>query len=218
MEEQTASSGKMKDICYMFSAFRDPSLEKLYQNFSVHQKHSGLECFLITAILFDVYMLVVPSGQDFVTFFIMSCFLVANCLLLVWCKKDFQNKYLWIIAPHISFHIANTQILSELFLKMNEVTTRDSLGWFLLLTYLVYVTLPLRLPYCILLSIAAFVSYIASLSALTRSQLHFIEQVRIVFNTNVYDYVVFTCTEEGGREREREAAFLTPPLFYVIVL
>lgn len=53
------SSEKMKDICYVFSTFTDASLEKLYHSFNVKQKRVGLECFLITAILFDIYMLVV---------------------------------------------------------------------------------------------------------------------------------------------------------------
>ncbi|EFA03954.2 adenylate cyclase type 3 [Tribolium castaneum] len=175
MEEQK-SSGQMKNLCWVFSSFRDSALEKLYQSFSVRQKRAGLECFLITAILFDIYMLVVPSDQDFVIIAVMGTFLIVNSFLLIWCKKGFQNKPLWTVVPHIAFHIANTQILAGLFLKKNEVTPRDSLGWFLLLTYLIYVTLPLRLPFCVLLSIGTFTSYIVSLCGLTKSQLHFVEQ------------------------------------------
>lgn len=167
----------MKNLCWVFSTFRDSALEKLYQSFSVRQKRAGLECFLITAILFDIYMLVVPSDQDFLIISVMGSFLVINCLLLIWCKKGFQNKLLWAVVPHIAFHIANTQILAGIFLKKNEVTPRDSLGWFLLLTYLIYVTLPVRLPFCVLLSIGTFTSYIVSLCGLTKSQLHFVEQV-----------------------------------------
>lgn len=175
------ASGKMNSICCFFSTFRDKSLEKLYQSFSVRQKRAGLESFLLTAILFDVYMLIVPSGQDVVVYGVMGTFLLMNCLLLIWCKRGFQSKTMWAFVPHLAFHIANSQILSGLFLKKNEVTSRDSLGWFLLLTYLIYVTLPLRLPYCVLLSIGTFTSYIVSLSGLSKSQIHFVEQVIIIF-------------------------------------
>lgn len=175
--DEPKASGKMKNWCFIYNTFRDSSLEKLYQSFSVRQKRSGLECFLITAILFDNYMLLVPSDQDVVIVVVMGLFLVFNSLLLLFCKRGFQNKVLWAVVPHIAFHMANTQILSGLFLKKNEVTSRDSLGWFLLLTYLIYVTLPLRLPCCVLLSVGTFTSYIVSLCGLTKSQLHFAEQV-----------------------------------------
>lgn len=52
-------SGKMKEMCYLFNKFSDESLEWLYQCFSVKQKRAGLECFVVTAVLFDIYMLVV---------------------------------------------------------------------------------------------------------------------------------------------------------------
>lgn len=46
-----------------WSSFEDPDLEKLYQTYSVKQKRAGLECFLFASILFDIYMLAVPSGK-----------------------------------------------------------------------------------------------------------------------------------------------------------
>lgn len=187
--EEPKSSGKMKTSCYIFSTFRDKALEKLYQSFSVRQKRAGLECFLVTAILFDIYMLIIPSDRDHIIISVMGVFLIFNCLLLAWCKKNFQNKYLWAIIPHIAFHMANIQILSVLFLKKNEVTSRDSLGWFLLLTYLIYVTLPLRLPSCAVLSVATFATYIVSLTGLTKSQLHFVEQVINFTSTPIFEKI-----------------------------
>ncbi|KAJ8965186.1 hypothetical protein NQ314_004329 [Rhamnusium bicolor] len=121
--------------------------------------------------------ILVPSGQDLFTFGFMSLFQLMNCGLLVWCKRGFKNKMLWAAVPHVSWHIANTQILAALFLKKNEVTSRDSLGWVLLLDYLIYVTLPIRLRYCVILSIGTCASYIAALIGLSKSDLHFIQQV-----------------------------------------
>ncbi|XP_060518105.1 adenylate cyclase type 3 [Cylas formicarius] len=170
------ASSKMREVCHLFSTFKDKSLEWLYQSFSVKQKRAGLQCFLVTAILFDIYMLVVPNAQDVGTYTFMAVFLVMNTFLLIWCKKGFENEVLWAAFPHVSWHIANTQVLAALFLNKNDVTSRDSLGWVLLLDYLVYVTLPLRLRYCFILSVMTCLSYTAALIYLTVSDLHMIEQ------------------------------------------
>lgn len=176
--KDTLLSGKMEARCFLWSAFNDPALEKLYQSYSVKQKRAGLECFLITAVLFDVYMLVIPSGQDLMIFAVMSCFLALNCCLLIWCKRGVRKCAFWSAVPHISWHVANAQLLASLFLKKNEVTSRDSLGWVLLLVYLIYVTLPLRLRYCMILSAGSCASYIAAIAGLAKSEVNLVEQVR----------------------------------------
>lgn len=168
---------KMQSSCFLFSSFKDPALEKLYQSYSVKQKRSGLECFLITALLFDIYMLIVPSGQDLLIFGVIGSFLLMNCFLLLWCKRGTQNSIVWAAIPHVSWHLANAQLLASLFLKKNEVTSRDSLGWVLLLDYLIYVTLPLRLRYCVILSAGTCASYLAAIIGLSKSETHQLHQV-----------------------------------------
>lgn len=181
--KESLLSEKLKSRCFLWSSFDDPSLEKLYQSYSVKQKRAGLECFLITAVLFDIYMLVIPSGQDLTIFGVMSSFLVLNCCLLIWCKRGVQKCALWSAVPHVAWHIANAQLLASLFLKKtNEVTSRDSLGWVLLLDYLIYVTLPLRLRYCVMLSLGTCACYLAAIVGLVKpdQEINVIEQVRII--------------------------------------
>lgn len=168
---------KMQSGCILWSSFKDPSLEKLYQTYCIKQKRAGLECFLVTAILFDIYVLTVPSGQDLIIFGTMSAFLGLNCCLLIWCKKGIEKWSLWAAMPHISWHIANAQLLVSVFLKKNEVTSRDGLGWALLLDYLIYVTLPLRLRYCVMLSIGTCASYLVAIIGLPKSEIHLLQQV-----------------------------------------
>lgn len=182
MGEQRESlvTGNMKSHCFFWSSFKDPSLEKLYQSYSVKQKRSGLECFLVTAILFDLYMLIVPSGQDLFIFSAMTSFLVLNCCLLIWCKRGVQKCPVWPAVPHISWHLANAQLIATLFLKKNEVTSRDSLGWALLLDYLIYVTLPLRLRYCTILSAGTCGCYLAAVIGLSKPDANFVQQVRSI--------------------------------------
>ncbi|XP_030766881.1 adenylate cyclase type 3 [Sitophilus oryzae] len=170
-------AGKMKEMCYIFNTFSDHSLEWLYQSFSVKQKRAGLKCFVITAILFDIYMLVVGFSTDVLTISTILFFLVINILLFVLSTKDLiKSKVFWAALPHICWHVANIQIMATLFLKRNEVTLRDSLGWVLLLDYLIYVTLPLRLRYCIFLSFGTCASYVIALVASSKSDLHLTQQ------------------------------------------
>ncbi|XP_031342492.1 adenylate cyclase type 3-like isoform X2 [Photinus pyralis] len=173
---------KMQGRCLLWNSFKDQALEKLYQAYCVKQKRAGLECFLITAILFDIYMITVPSGQDMIVFGTMSAFLVVNCCLLIWCKKGIERQPLWLTVPHVSWHIANAQLLASIFLKKNEVTSREGLGWVLLLDYLIYVTLPLRLRYCIMLSIGTCLSYLVAVIGLPKSEIHLFQQERLLLS------------------------------------
>lgn len=41
----------------------DDVLEKLYRSYSLKQKRSGLTCFIVASIVFDLWAIVVPQGQ-----------------------------------------------------------------------------------------------------------------------------------------------------------
>jgi len=164
-------------------SFRDPALEKLYQSYSVKQKRPGLEVFLYAAILYDLYMFLVPGGQDTLMCVLTIAFVGLNVGLLVWCCllarccRGIQHSSIWAALPHLAWHLANSQLLAHLFLKKNEVTGRDSLGWVLLLDYLLYVTLPLRLRYCVVLSVGTCASYLVAVVGLAKSDTYLLQQV-----------------------------------------
>lgn len=42
----------------------DDVLEKLYRSYSLKQKRSGLTCFIIASIVFDLWAILVPQGQS----------------------------------------------------------------------------------------------------------------------------------------------------------
>lgn len=42
----------------------DDVLEKLYRSYSLKQKRSGLTCFIVASIVFDLWAIVVPQGQS----------------------------------------------------------------------------------------------------------------------------------------------------------
>lgn len=42
----------------------DAVLEKLYRSYSLKQKRSGLTCFIVASIVFDLWAILVPQGQS----------------------------------------------------------------------------------------------------------------------------------------------------------
>lgn len=42
----------------------DDVLEKLYRSYSLKQKRSGLKCFIVASIVFDLWAILVPQGQS----------------------------------------------------------------------------------------------------------------------------------------------------------
>ncbi|XP_034231454.1 adenylate cyclase type 3-like [Thrips palmi] len=146
--------------------FSDPSLERLYQSYSVKQKRAGVQCFLAAAVLYDVFVLVLPGQSDPLTRGLTAAFLGLNLALLAWTLRPSRLEAMWAAVPYVAWFLAITQLLAHLFLRKHEGTGRDALGWALLLDYLLYVTLPLRLRYCVLLSIATCGLYVVTVYGL----------------------------------------------------
>lgn len=46
------------------ASLTDDALEKLYRSYSLKQKRSGLSCFIVGSIVFDLWAIVVPQGQS----------------------------------------------------------------------------------------------------------------------------------------------------------
>ncbi|XP_054283342.1 adenylate cyclase type 3-like [Macrosteles quadrilineatus] len=188
------------------SGFADPSLEHLYQSYSVKQKRPALQCFLLAAILYDAYWLVVPQSQDLASRGVTLVFLLLNVGLLAWCRWSLSR--LWSALPHLAWHLANLQILVHLFLQKNEVTGRTSLGWVLLLDYLLFVSLPLRLRYCVMLSLGTCSSYLVAVEGLAlRSDIHLIHQtvtnILLLVTANLLGLTSFYI-----EDRQQRTAFL----------
>ncbi|XP_049855200.1 adenylate cyclase type 3 [Schistocerca gregaria] len=135
-------------------AFADPTLERLYQSYSTRQKRSGLLCFLYAATLFDVYVAVVTTGQqDKLLRWLALGFLGVNVLLLSVCYYNLGTD------------------------SRRDVTPRDALGWALLLDYLLFVTLPLRLRFCAVLSAGTCASYLVTVAGLASNDAYLPQQM-----------------------------------------
>ncbi|KAK6631967.1 hypothetical protein RUM44_006997 [Polyplax serrata] len=160
-------------------AFNDASLEKLYLSYSVEQKREGLHCFLLASILYDIYYLAIPCDSENFNWPLVG-FLVCNFLLLLWCLFGIRKcSPIWPAIPHVSWLVSIAQLLIGLVLKSSDVTGHDNLGWTVLMDYLLYVLLPLRLRYCILLSLVTCASYLTAITQLVKNDAHIIDQVSI---------------------------------------
>lgn len=180
LENGDVKIGRNSPLRFLQRAFADASLEKLYLSYSVKQKREGLHCFLLASILYDIYYLAVPC--DIVNDFNwpISGFLLSNIIILIWCLVGVQKcSLIWPAIPHISWLISIAQILVGLFLKRSGVTGRDNLGWVVLMDYLLYVLLPLRLRYCVMLSVGTCASYLIAVAGLAEDKTHLVEQVSI---------------------------------------
>ncbi|KAK9509992.1 hypothetical protein O3M35_004871 [Rhynocoris fuscipes] len=142
-------------------------LQALYRSYSVKQRRPFLKCFLAVSLLYDLYCLIVPLEQDLLNRGLTTFFAGANlCLLGVSFKA--RRRFIWTTLPHLAWHAANLQILARMFLGQ-DLTPRDDLGWVLVIEYLIYVTLPLNLRYCLILAIGTFATYVVCLIGLMRS-------------------------------------------------
>ncbi|XP_015509820.1 adenylate cyclase type 3 [Neodiprion lecontei] len=166
-EESYLSSGRPSNL--LKTSFSNAKLERLYRASSLQQRRGGLHCFLFSAILFDVFILLSPEAETPARG-LTGVFLGANIALLAWAQRGAKARdFVWSTITLVAWHISIAQILVQLFLKSTEVTPRDGLGWLLLLLYLLFATLPLRLSLCSLLALGSAVAYIVTVVGLSKA-------------------------------------------------
>ncbi|XP_073986948.1 adenylate cyclase 3 [Rhodnius prolixus] len=142
-------------------------LQALYRSYSVKQRRPFLKCFLIVSLYYDIYCIIIPLEQDLLNRGITAFFFAVNvCLYFI--SATTRRRLIWTTLPHLAWHAANLQILARMFLS-EDFTPRDDLGWVLVIEYLIYVTLPLSLRYCLVLAIGTFATYVVCLIGLVKS-------------------------------------------------
>jgi adenylate cyclase 3 len=166
-EESYLNSGRPSNL--LKTSFSSTKLERLYRSSSLQQRRGGLQCFLISAVLYDFYTLALPDSE-LPARGLTTVFFGLNLGLLAWAERGTRARdALWSVVPHVAWQISIAQLLAQLFLKSTEVTPRDSLGWLLLLLYLHFATLPLRLSLCALLAVGTAATYMVSVVGLSKA-------------------------------------------------
>jgi len=150
--------------------FSSARLEKLYRASSLQQRRGGLTCFLMSAILYGVYTLATP-GFEVPARGVSGIFLGLSLVLLIWAERGtVARNTLWSLMPCVVWQLWIWHLLAQLLLRSApylkigsnsvKVTPRDSLGWMLLLIYLLFTTLPLRLCRCTFLAFITAIMYV----------------------------------------------------------
>lgn len=144
-------------------SFKDATLERLFQSYSVKQKRSAIECYLLASVLFNVQnlVLIVQCTVNSVHFVHSSVFLAVNVGIFLWCRLS--AKPFWSVIPHVTWALSLLQILVHIGLQVYPHTSRDHLGWIILISFFIYATLPVKLQICRLLSLVSSIVYICVL-------------------------------------------------------
>lgn len=166
-EDSYLSAGRPSNL--LRTSFSSAKLETLYRASSLQQRRGGLEYFLLSAFLFGANTLFTP-GQELPARGLTAVFLGLNLGFLAWAKHNPRAKdALWSLVPHMVWQLSTAHLLAQLFLKSTEVTPRDGLGWLLLMLYLLFATLPLRLSFCVLLACSTATIYVISVVGLSKA-------------------------------------------------
>lgn len=170
-EDSYLSCGRPSNL--LKTSFSSARLEKLYRASSLQQRRGGLTCFLMAAILYGLYTLSTP-GTVLLARCISATFLVLNSsfLLQTRCIKiNTARNTIWSVMPCIVGQLWIVHLPAQLFLKPVKVTPRDSLAWMLLLLYLLFATLPLKLCRCTSLALGSVLVYFIAVIGLSSATL-----------------------------------------------
>uniref|UniRef100_A0A8D8TR29 adenylate cyclase n=1 Tax=Cacopsylla melanoneura TaxID=428564 RepID=A0A8D8TR29_9HEMI len=193
-------------------SFKDAVLERLFQTYSVKQKRSAIECYLLASVLFNLQNLVLIVDVNSVHFVHSLVFLTVNIFIFLWCR--FSSKPFWSVIPHVTWGLSLLQVLVHMGLQVYPHTSRDYLGWILLISFFIYATLPVELQMCRLLSIVSCIVYILVILLIhhltdssTSSQPFLFRQictnVILLVSANILGQMCFTMSE-----KEQRTAFL----------
>ncbi|KAH1001555.1 hypothetical protein HUJ04_005555, partial [Dendroctonus ponderosae] len=179
------------------------SLEWLYRKFSRKQKKVGLDCFMLTAIIFSIYMLVVSNTCNSIVSIGYLIVYVGALVLskLAIFKTDTANVRIALVCS--LFVIC--QLGTAAFLRGTQSTVRENLGWALIFNFMIFVTMPLPLKHCSLISWAFCSFYLLTLIAcqITYRDLHQFPQLGatgiLLVVAKVLATVAYTAEDEQQR-------------------
>ncbi|XP_020286461.1 adenylate cyclase type 3 [Pseudomyrmex gracilis] len=191
-EDSYLSSGRPSNL--LRTSFSSAHLEKLYRASSLQQRRGGFTCFLMSAILYGVYTVITP-GLELTARCIAIGYLNINIVLLVLaecCTHRVINR-LWSVMRCCIGQYWILHMFAQMLFKPGRVTPRDGLAWMLLLLYLLFAALPLKLSRCATLAIYSVLVYFVAVTGLTFTP----EEFSLLTNPPV-DVLILTVTLFAG--------------------
>lgn len=165
-EDSYLSSGRPSNL--LRTSFSSAHLEKLYRASSLQQRRGGFRCFLMSSILYGVYTVMTP-GLELTARCIAIGYLNINIVLLVLaeCCTHRIISRLWSMMRCCIGQYWVLHMFAQMLFKPGRVTLRDGLAWMLLLLYLLFAALPLKLSRCATLAIYSVLVYFVAVIGLT---------------------------------------------------
>ncbi|XP_059484469.1 adenylate cyclase type 3-like [Neocloeon triangulifer] len=175
-------------------AFPDASLEHLYQSYRGKQKKLDILSFYLAFLLFNVFVTSTAVYGDESTWHLgllwtsvsitLVGFLLVATIAVIFIlvqRKNVQIDFLeqvWMALPYLGWVLATGLLLISLLLaRHTHVTPREYLGFAMVINFLIYTSLPLRLRYCLLLSLTMCICYLATASILGRKDHQLSQQI-----------------------------------------
>lgn len=123
------------------------------------------------SVLFDVYCLSVYDARSTWTWFLLAI----NVATLLWCRLAGGQRRYWNAVAVLAWLTADVQVVFHM--VANAADGADLLGWILLYDYLAYVSLPLTLALCVVLSATTCGTYVLTMAMLGGHHAYLARQV-----------------------------------------
>lgn len=135
--------------------FVDKDVEQLFQAYHERQRRSDLHILLSAGVTFTLYgcVLCFLQGTGRVPPFVLLAIGVVMLLLMPLCRLQKFPERLWILLPYLVWVLFLVAVGVFVVLGPPAPMPRQPLLWLVLLHFMLFVGLPLRLPACLLLTI-----------------------------------------------------------------
>uniref|UniRef100_T1JK57 Adenylate cyclase N-terminal domain-containing protein n=1 Tax=Strigamia maritima TaxID=126957 RepID=T1JK57_STRMM len=166
--------------------FADRDVEALYKSYYYKERRRDLQCFLMIALFFAVFAIILQCFQqsDYLVtkILILAVIGLVNTVVLVLCRFFHHRlpSFTWFILPYITWFLYYLQVVCDGLLNNVSSKSGDFLPWFLLGTYMTYVFLPLRVQYCLLLNVVALGGHVIIAAVAAQFNDHVANEVGII--------------------------------------
>lgn len=150
----------------LFTHFRDKVDERLYRIYYKRQKLDMIDSFVVFSAIFDVYILVMAilkySENEITKIAIVALLLFVNILLFVFCHIQRISVAMRSNVAYVIWTLLTIQIFFDLSWNSNSGLPSEGVTWLVVLVYLTYVMLPVKLVLCILLASLVSVGHVCA--------------------------------------------------------
>lgn len=135
--------------------FVDKDVEQLFQAYHERQRRSDLHILLAAGVTFTSYSaaLCFLQGVEPLLPLVLLAIGVIMLLLMLLCRLHVFPERSWILLPYLVWALFLSTVGVFVVLGPPAPVPRQALLWLILLHFMLFVGLPLRLPACLLLTI-----------------------------------------------------------------